>query len=91
VTFVGNPEGEFWPIRAAKGEDAIGLEVTHYKLRVSWSTPKFEAVGFSETQEKKYCCCGNVALKTVSHIKCRARAFPLPCRAAKGLECVFHI
>jgi hypothetical protein len=27
--------------------------------------------------------------KADSHISCRARAVPLPCRAAKGLECVF--
>jgi hypothetical protein len=26
-----------------------------------------------------------------SHIACRAHAVPLPCRAAKGLECVFPI
>ena len=30
-------------------------------------------------------------LKADSHIACRAHAVPLPCRAAKGLECVFHI
>jgi hypothetical protein len=30
-------------------------------------------------------------LKADSHIACRARAVPLPCRAAKGLECVFLI
>ena len=30
-------------------------------------------------------------LKTDSHIACRAHAVPLPCRAAKGLECVFPI
>jgi hypothetical protein len=29
--------------------------------------------------------------KADSHIACRARAVPLPCRAAKGLECVFPI
>jgi hypothetical protein len=49
VTVIWESWGEFWPIRAAKMEDAIGLVVTHYKLRVSWSTPKSEAVGFSET------------------------------------------
>ena len=26
-----------------------------------------------------------------SHIACRAHAVPLPCQAAKGLECVFTI
>jgi len=31
------------------------------------------------------------ALKADSHIACRAHAVPLPCRAAKGLECVFPI
>jgi hypothetical protein len=30
-------------------------------------------------------------LKADSHIACRALAVPLPCRAAKGLECVFPI
>ena len=30
-------------------------------------------------------------LKADSHIACRARAVPLPYRAAKGLECVFPI
>jgi hypothetical protein len=32
-----------------------------------------------------------VTLKAGSHIACRAHAVPLPCRAAKGLECVFPI
>jgi hypothetical protein len=30
-------------------------------------------------------------LKANSHIPCRSHAIPLPCRAAKGLECVFPI
>ena len=30
-------------------------------------------------------------VKADSHIECRAHAVPLPCRAAKGLECVFPI
>ena len=30
-------------------------------------------------------------VKADSHIARRAHAFPLPCRAAKGLECVFPI
>jgi len=30
-------------------------------------------------------------LKADSHIACRAHAIPLPCCAAKGLECVFPI
>ena len=29
--------------------------------------------------------------KADSHIACRAHAFPLPCRAAKGLECLSHL
>ena len=33
----------------------------------------------------------NAAVKADSHIACRAHAVPLPCRAAKGLECVFPI
>ena len=32
-----------------------------------------------------------VHIKADSHIACRANAFPLPCRAAKGIECVFLI
>ena len=31
------------------------------------------------------------SFKADSHIACRAHAIPLPCRAAKGLECVFPI
>jgi hypothetical protein len=31
------------------------------------------------------------SIKADSHIACRAHAVPLPCRAAKGLECVFPI
>jgi hypothetical protein len=30
-------------------------------------------------------------VKADSHIACRAHAVPLPCRAAKGLECVSHL
>jgi hypothetical protein len=30
-------------------------------------------------------------VKADTHIACRAHAVPLPCRAAKGLECVFPI
>ena len=30
-------------------------------------------------------------VKAESHIACRANAVPLPCRVAKGLECVFPI
>ena len=30
-------------------------------------------------------------VKADSHIACRAHAAPLPCRVAKGLECVFPI
>jgi len=30
-------------------------------------------------------------IKADSHISCRAHAVPLPCRAAKDLECVFPI
>jgi hypothetical protein len=29
--------------------------------------------------------------KADSHIACRAHAVPLPCHAAKGLDCVFPI
>jgi hypothetical protein len=32
-----------------------------------------------------------VRLKANSHIPCRTHAFPLPCRAAKSLDCVFSI
>ena len=34
---------------------------------------------------------GHGLLKADSHISCRAHAVPLPCRAAKGLECDFPI
>jgi len=34
---------------------------------------------------------GHDPLMADSHIACRAHAAPLPCRAAKGLECVFPI
>ena len=33
----------------------------------------------------------NGLIKADSHIACRAHALPLPCRPAKGLECVFPI
>jgi hypothetical protein len=36
-------------------------------------------------------CCIHISLKADSHISCRAHVVPLPCRAAKGLECVFPI
>jgi len=32
-----------------------------------------------------------VSLKADSHIACRAHAVTMPCRAAKGLDCVFPI
>jgi hypothetical protein len=32
-----------------------------------------------------------ISFKADSHIACRAHTVPLPCRAAKGLECVFPI
>jgi hypothetical protein len=35
--------------------------------------------------------CVNQMGKANSHIACRSHAVPLPCRAAKGLECVFPI
>jgi hypothetical protein len=35
--------------------------------------------------------CHLITFKADSHIACRAHAVPLPCRAAKGLECVFPI
>jgi hypothetical protein len=31
------------------------------------------------------------SVKADSHVACRAHAVPLPCREAKGLECVFPI
>jgi hypothetical protein len=37
------------------------------------------------------CVCGESSIKADSHITCRAHAVPLPCRASKGLECVFPI
>jgi hypothetical protein len=36
-------------------------------------------------------CLRPESLKAASHIACRAHAVPLPCRGAKGLECVFPI
>jgi hypothetical protein len=30
-------------------------------------------------------------VKANSHIRCRSHAVPLPCRAAKGLDCFFPI
>ena len=33
----------------------------------------------------------HVPVKADSHIACRSHAVPLPCRAAKGLECVFQL
>jgi hypothetical protein len=42
----------------------------------------------SSGEECTYC---GGRLKADSHIACRAHAVPLPCREAKGLECVFPI
>jgi hypothetical protein len=42
-------------------------------------------------QRWRYCHVVFVFLKADSHIACHAHAVPLPCRAAKGLECVFPI
>jgi hypothetical protein len=42
---------------------------------------------FPETPVTINPCC----VTADSHIACRAHAIPLPCRAAKGLECVFPI
>jgi len=44
---------------------------------------------FVTTQCAYLLVCENI--KADSHTACRARAVPLPCRAAKGLECVFPI
>jgi hypothetical protein len=37
------------------------------------------------------CWCIPLSLKADSHIVCLAHAVPLPCRAAKGVECAFPI
>jgi hypothetical protein len=46
-----------------------------------------------KTLIKPVLCYGSVTwtFKADSHIAYRANAVPLPCRAAKGLECVFPI
>jgi hypothetical protein len=45
----------------------------------------FEEVEIPEPEPKER------TLKADSHIACRAHAFPLPCRAAKDLECVLPV
>ena len=46
----------------------------------------------SNTEHISGLCWQNAGgFKADSHIACRAHAVPLPCRAAKGLECVFPI
>jgi hypothetical protein len=44
-----------------------------------------------ESQNTHFTFNNSLPLKADSHIACRAHAVPLPCRAAKGLECVFPI
>jgi hypothetical protein len=48
------------------------------------------ALRHSVTQKEQRYDCGK-RVKADSHIACRAHAVPLPCRDAKGLECVFSI
>jgi hypothetical protein len=45
--------------------------------------------GKKHTMKTVACSSSSEPLKADSHIACRAHAVPLPCRAAKRLECVF--
>ena len=58
------------------------------KMRVVFYTVNLYICVFM-TCSRSYCF--HDTLKADSHITCRALAAPLPCRAAKGLECVFPI
>ena len=62
------------------GKDSVTESCQEYKcLGVIFDT--------SGTEDKEI----RSRVKADSHIACRAHAVPLPCRAAKGLECVFPI
>ena len=50
--------------------------------------PEFELKAEGEMYDGGWFAGG---VKADSHIACRAHAVPLPCRAAKDLECVFPI
>jgi hypothetical protein len=56
---------------------------------------EFSTQGTDRLQQSADAASGNPPplnlLKADSHIACRAHAVSLPCRAAKGLECVFPI
>jgi hypothetical protein len=50
----------------------------------------FKRLGGSRSIVDRVLCVAS-CIKADSHMACRAHAVPLPCRAAKGLECVFSI
>ena len=63
---------------------------------VAWQTcARVSELGGRAKQLKRYIVCGRVCwavtVEANSHIAYRAHAVPLPCSAAKGLDCVFPI
>jgi len=58
-----------------------------------WTAEKFPPIKIHRRMHAIYGdkCVDVSTVKADSHIACRAHAVPLPCRAAKGLECVFPI
>jgi hypothetical protein len=51
---------------------------------------RFPSIGLrSDSRHNSISRRRNEGIKANSHIPCRAHAVPLPCRAAKGLDCVF--
>jgi hypothetical protein len=63
-----------------------GKNLSHKKRQYNYSSKSF-------TRRAKPIRIASVwmIVKADSHIACRAHAVPLPCREAKGLECVFPI
>jgi hypothetical protein len=55
----------------------------------NWTAPFGEYIWGRRSQRNR--SLRDKTLKANSHIPCRAHAVPLPCRAAKGLDCVLPI
>ena len=67
-----------------------GCFIGFWPLRAAgtrWSSWKWNGVGLRAAITSTEL----ITLKADSHIACRAHAVSLPCRAAKGLKCVFPI
>ena len=88
--FGGWRSGRPWPEKISKKyrkeETAVCIR-TEKKVAPSTFSSKIIRNSYVHSESKGT----KKALKADSHIACRAHTVPLPCRAAKGLECVFPI